>query len=103
METRPSPAAVTTMFVFATFALVAAVKVRVSLFVLAPEAVVIGFADHAAVTPEGSPVTEKVMFPLNDPPVVAVKLTVLELPCTTATEGAAAVKVSVGGRVTVSE
>jgi hypothetical protein len=99
----PSPAAVTTMLVFATFAPAAAVKVRVSLFVVAPEAVVIGFADHPAVTPVGSPVAEKVMFPLNDPPVAAVKLTGPEPPCTTATDVAAVVKVSVGGSVTVSE
>ena len=90
------------MLVFPTVAPAAAVNVSVSLFVLALEAVAIGFADHAAVTPEGSPLTEKVMFPLNDPPVAAVKLAVPEPPCTTRTELDAAVKASVGASVTVS-
>ena len=91
------------MLVFATVAPAAALKVSVSLFVLAPEAVVIGFADHPAVTPAGSPVTEKVMFPLYDPPVAAVKLKVPEPPRTTATDVAAVVRVSVGGSIIVSE
>ena len=103
LDTRPSPAAVATTFALATVADEAAVKVSVSLFVLAPEAVAIGLADHAAVTPAGSPVTENEMFPLNDPPVAAVKLNVLDPPCTTATDVAASVKLSVGVSATVRE
>jgi hypothetical protein len=43
-----------------------------ALVVLALDAGVSGFADHAAVTPPGRPLTEKLTFPANDPPVTAV-------------------------------
>jgi len=42
-----------------------------TVFVLALDAGVSGFADHAAVTPPGKPLTEKLTFPVNDPPVTA--------------------------------
>jgi hypothetical protein len=90
------------MLVLATFAPATAVNVNVSLFVLLFETELIGFADHAAVTPVGSPLTENVMFPVNAPPVAAVRLTVPEAPCTTATELAAVVSASVGVGVTVN-
>ena len=56
----------------------------------------IGFTDHRAVTPAGNQLICKLIGPLNDPPVTAVKLTVPELPCATATELDAALSVSVG-------
>jgi hypothetical protein len=68
------------MFPLATVAPDAAVNVSVSIFVLESEAVMIGLEDHAAVTPVGSPVTEKEMFPLNDPPVAADKLNAFDPP-----------------------
>jgi hypothetical protein len=43
-----------------------------ALFVFALNAGVSEFADHAAVTPLGRPLTEKLTFPANDPPVTAV-------------------------------
>ena len=43
-----------------------------ALYVLALDAGVNGFADHAAVTPPGKPLTEKLTLPANDPPVMAV-------------------------------
>jgi hypothetical protein len=79
-----------------------AVKVSVSIFGLALAEVVMGFADHAAVTPLGNPLTLQLMPPVNEPPVAAVKLTVPVNPCTTATVLDAAVMVSVGSAVTVS-
>ena len=57
----------------ATFAVAEAVSTSVSVIELAPDGVVIGFADHAAVTPLGKPVMLHVMFPANDPAVEAVK------------------------------
>jgi hypothetical protein len=102
LASRPSPAAVATTLVTPTAAVAEAVRVSVAGYALTLEAATSGFADHAAVTPAGSPLTEKLMAPLNDPPVAAVKLTVPEPPSTTVTELDAAVSVSVGAGNTVS-
>jgi hypothetical protein len=102
LATRPSPAAVATTLADPTVAVADAVSVSVTGFALTLEAGAIGFADHPTVTPAGSPLTEKLMLPLKDPPVPAVKLTVPEPPCTAAAELDAAVSVSVGASVTVS-
>ena len=51
-----------------------------ALVVLALDAGVNGLADHAAVTPPGRPLTEKLTFPANDPPVTAVNRIVTEPP-----------------------
>ena len=100
LATRPSPAAVATTLADPTVAVADAVSVSVTGFALTLEAGAIGF--HPTVTPAGSPLTEKLMLPLKDPPVPAVKLTVPEPPCTAAAELDAAVSVSVGASVTVS-
>ena len=55
---RPSPAAVTTRAVELTGALADAVRVNVSLLLLTLAGGVCGLADHFAVTPTGSPLTE---------------------------------------------
>jgi len=68
----PSPVAETTTLAEPEAALGAAVSSSDALFVLALEAGASGFADHAAVTPLGKPLTEKLTFPANDPPVMAV-------------------------------
>jgi hypothetical protein len=54
----PSPATVTTAVAEAATAVEGAVSVRISLFVLMLADGVIGLADHFAVTPAGSPLTE---------------------------------------------
>jgi hypothetical protein len=90
------------MLVLPTFVPAPAVNVNTSLFVLLFEAEAIGFSDHAAVTPAGSPLTENVMFPVNGPAVTAVRLTIPEALCPTATEPAPAVSASVGACVTVN-
>jgi hypothetical protein len=79
----------------------AADNVNVSAFELALREGLSGFADHAAVTPLGNPLTLQLMFPVNEPPVVAVRLTVPVPPCAMAAEPEAAVSASVGGCVTV--
>lgn len=55
---RPSPAAVTTTATELTGALADAVSVNVSLLLLTLAGGVCGLADHFAVTPAGSPLTE---------------------------------------------
>jgi hypothetical protein len=54
----PSPATVTTAVAEAATAVEGAVSVRISLFVLMLAGGVVGLADHFAVTPGGSPLTE---------------------------------------------
>ena len=54
----PSPTAVITSAVEFTGALADAVRVKVSLLLLVPAGGVCGLADHFAVTPTGSPLTE---------------------------------------------
>ena len=69
---RPSPVAEITTLVGPEAASGAAVNLSDALFVFALEAGVSGFADQAAVTPPGKPLTEKLTLPANDPPVMAV-------------------------------
>lgn len=69
---RLSPAAVTVIVGELTEAEDEAVSVRVEVLVADPDEGVSGLALQLAVTPEGRPVTDRVMLPLNDPPVVAV-------------------------------
>jgi hypothetical protein len=96
----PSPATVTTTVADDGGIVGDAVSVSVSLFVLTLADGVAGFADHLAVTPAGSPVAEKPIIPVKDPPVTAVSPTVPEPPCTTAIDVDAAFSVRVGGGVT---
>ena len=70
---RPSPVADTTILVEPETAPGAAVSSSDALSVLALEAGASGSADQAAVTPLGKPLTEKLMLPANDPPLMAVK------------------------------
>ena len=98
----PSPLAITVIVAGPTLANPEALNVSVTRFVLTHEAGVTGFADQPAVTPAGSPLTAKRMFPLNDPPVPIVRLTVPEAPCATTIELDAAVSVSVGGCIPVT-
>lgn len=98
----PSPTAVTVNVAEPTAAVDAAASVSISEFELTLAEGVMGFADHPAVTPLGNPLTLQPMFPLNDPPVAVVRLTVPDAPCTATTELEAAVTVSVGSAVTVS-
>jgi hypothetical protein len=79
-----------------------ALKFNVTVFALTLLAGVIGFADQAAATPAGKPLTEKLMSPANGPPVVAVNPSVAEPPWSTVTACAAAVRVSVDGSVSAS-
>ncbi len=58
LAARPSPATVTTAVVEAATAVEGVVSVRISLFVLMLADGVVGLADHFAVTPAGSPLTE---------------------------------------------
>ena len=67
-----------------------------------PESPRMEFADHAAVTPFGSPETLRLMAPLNDPPVETARLAVPADDELTETEFADEVSVNVGGWVTVS-
>jgi len=99
---NPSPVAVTVIVDEAIAAVDAAVRVSVSAFEPAVAEGVSVFADQAAVTPPGSPLTLQPMLPANDPPVAAVRLTVPDPPWARAAEVEAAVRVSVGGKVTVS-
>jgi hypothetical protein len=69
---RPSPVAETTTLVEPKAAPGAAVSFSDTVLVLALDAGVSGFADHVAVTPLGRPFTEKLTFPANDPPVMAM-------------------------------
>ena len=64
----PSPVAVTTTVDEPAAARCAAVSVSSTSLALALEAAVSGFADHAAVTPSGRPLTLKFTLPVNDPP-----------------------------------
>jgi hypothetical protein len=102
LDVSPSPAAVTVTVADDTGAKAEADRVSVTGFELLPFAGVIGFCDHPAVTPEGSPLTEKLMLPVKDPAVAAVNPIPPELPAVTATELAPGVSVSVAGTVTVS-
>jgi hypothetical protein len=90
------------MLVAPTAAVADAVSVSVAGFALTLDAAANGFADQAAVTPAGIPLTEKLIAPVNDPLVAAVKLTVPEPPSVTTTEFDAAVSASAGAGVTVS-
>jgi len=101
LAVSPAPAAVTVIAVEATPAVDEAVNLRVCVLVLFAEVGVCGFADHAAVTPLGSPLTLHVMLPVKPPPVVAARLTAVVAPCTTDAEAGALESVSVGGCVTV--
>lgn len=76
LAVSPFPVAVTVIDSEVSVAVDVAVRVSVSAFELTLLDGVRGFADHAAVTPVGNPLTLKLMFPLNDPPVAAVRLTV---------------------------
>jgi len=96
----PSPVAVTVSAADCTFAVDAAVSLSVSGF--DPKAGMSGFADHAALTPDGRPLTLQVMFPLKDPPVAAVRFTAADAPGATDAVLDAAVTVSDGGTVTVN-
>ena len=58
LAARPSPVAVTTTVATPTDAVEAAVSVSTSLFVLTLADGVAGLADHFALTPAGSPLTE---------------------------------------------
>jgi len=78
-----------------------AVSVSVVVDVLTLAAGVMELSDHAAVTPEGNPLTVKPMVPTNEPPVDAVKFTAPELPAASGTKLEAAVSLRVGGCVTV--
>lgn len=69
---RPSPVAETTTLVDPEAAPRAAVSFIDAEFVFALDAGVNRLAGHAAVTPLGKPLTEKLTFPVNDPPVMAV-------------------------------
>jgi hypothetical protein len=64
VDVRPSPATVILSVAEPTAAVEAAVKVRVSLSVPAPAGALRGLADQPAVTPEGSPLMEKVSEPV---------------------------------------
>lgn len=68
-----------------------------TLFVLALEAGVSGFVDHAAVTPLGKPLTEKLTYPANDPPVMAANWIVAEPPAAMVVDCTTDVKERVGG------
>jgi hypothetical protein len=100
LAVSPSPAAVMVTVELATAAEAEAVSVTVSLF--EADADEMGLEDHPAVTPAGNPVAVNVMLPLKDPPAAAVRATVLDAPCATATVLDAALSFSVGGAVTVS-
>jgi hypothetical protein len=76
LETRPSPVAVTTMPAEPAVAEDEAASVSVLPFALTLEAGVSGLAAHCAVTLAGSPLTDKPMLPLKDPPVTIVKTAV---------------------------
>jgi len=102
LAVNPSPAADTIIVSEASAAVDGAVKVSVSELELTLVEGVKGFADHAAVTPPGSPLTLQVTFPVNEPPVAAVRLTVPVDPCATTTVLEAADTASVGGVATVS-
>jgi len=80
LAVRPSPVAVTVMPLDPSAAVGAALSVSVSLLFAALEFPAMGFADHPAITPLGSPVTLRPMAPLNDPPVATVKLTLPATP-----------------------
>ena len=99
VDASPPPAAVTARVEAPADASGETVKVRVTLFVLALAAGVSGFADHAADTPEGRPLTVKAMLPANDPPVTAVKATAAEPLWGTVTDCTFAASVNVGGSV----
>jgi hypothetical protein len=101
LATRPSPTAVTTRVAEVAGAEAEAERVRETGLALTLEAAVSGLADHWAVTPAGRPLTEKLVLPLNDPPVLTVKLTMLDAPWTTATEVDAAVRAKEGACGTV--
>jgi hypothetical protein len=96
----PSPLAVTVTVELPapTDALAASVNVALA----DPEAGLTGFADQVAVTPLGSPLKLRLTLPVNDPPVLTAKLTGALAPCATVATLEAALKVSVGGAVTVS-
>lgn len=96
----PSPVAVTVTAVDCAFAVEAAVSVSVS--ALEPEVAAWGFFDQAPVTPVGRPLMLQLMFPLNEPPAFAVRLTAVEEPMATEAVLDAAVTASEGGKVTVS-
>jgi hypothetical protein len=100
VTTRPSPVADTEIVAEPTVAVDEAVSVSVALLVNTFDAGTIGLALQLAVTPVGRPLMERAMFPLKDPPVVAVKPTVPRAPWATVTEFAAAASVSVGACVT---
>lgn len=96
-EVSPSPEAVTEMVKSPRSARGETARYRVTAFVLTLETAAMGLADHWADTPEGRPLTEKAMPPLNEPPVVAVRLSVEKLPADIATELDAAESESAGG------
>ena len=96
----PSPVAVTVTAADCAFTAEAAVKVSVSAF--APETDACGFCDHAAVTPVGRPLMPQVMFPLNEPPALAVRFTAVHEPMPTDGAADAVATASEGGSVTVS-
>jgi hypothetical protein len=98
---NPSPLAVTVSVELPTGVEAPAAKVSVAL--ADPEAGLTGFVDQFAVTPLGRPLRLRLTLPVNDPPVPAVKLTGALAPCATTAELAAALNVSVGGALTVSE
>jgi hypothetical protein len=102
VEVRPSPLAVTDKVDDPGAAAPEAVSVSVDPFELVPDAPVIGFADHAAVTPAGNPVSDRVMLPVYAPAVAAVKLMLPGVPCSVVIEVDADVSVSAGAAFTVS-
>jgi hypothetical protein len=97
---NPSPLAVTVNAELPTAIVAPAASVSVAL--ADPEAGLTGFADQVAVTPLGSPLRLRLTFPVNDPPVVIVKLTGPLAPCATVATLEPALKVSVGGALTIS-
>ena len=68
----PSPVAEISMLLAPKAAPCVAVSLKETIFVLVLDTGVRGFADHAAVTPLGRPLTEKLTFPANDPPVTTL-------------------------------
>ena len=92
----PSPDAVTTTLDEPLPAPGSAVSLSATLVVLVLEDGVSGFVDHAAVTPPGKPLTEKLTLPVNDPPVTAEKPIMAEPPSGIAADCAVAVNARVG-------
>jgi hypothetical protein len=101
LAVRPSPPAVTVTVAVPAAAAEEAARVKVEAPVRVLDEGVSGLALQLAVTPAGRPVTERLMFPVNDPPVVAVKATATFDPGVTVAELDAAARVSVGGWLTV--